>query len=196
MEIEVFETGVYSVTVSSDGCIAEESFEVTENTAAFDVVIENGCRDFDYMVWVENADDLDGVSYNWTGPEGFNAVGPEINISQLPAGTYSVEAENAEGCSVTASVDIDNTFCLIPRGISPGDADYNNEFDLSNLNAQDLKIYNRYGLLVYEKQNYKNQWHGQSDKGDELPTGTYYYVVTLSAGKKVTGWVYLQRNLN
>lgn len=196
LEIEVFETGVYSVTVSSDGCIAEESFEVIENTAAFDVVIENGCRDFDYMVWVENADDLDGVSYNWTGPEGFNAVGAEINISQLPAGTYTVEAKNAQGCSVTASVDIDNTFCLIPRGISPGDADYNNEFDLSNLNAQDLKIYNRYGLLVYEKQNYKNEWHGQSDKGDELPTGTYYYVVTLSAGKKVTGWVYLQRNLN
>jgi gliding motility-associated-like protein len=90
---------------------------------------------------------------------------------------------------------VPNTHCSIPKGISPGDADFNNEFDLSNLEVQHLKIFNRYGWEVYDKANYVNEWHGQSKSG-ELPTGTYYYEVTLSKGKRVTGWVYLQRAVN
>ncbi|MUV03739.1 hypothetical protein GN157_08455 [Flavobacterium rakeshii] len=106
----------------------------------------------------------------------------QIIISEMSAGIYTVAVTNPDGCSVMASVNIENTYCRIPRAISPGDSDFNNEFDLSNLGVQNLKIFNRYGLKVY-------------DKG-ELSTDTYYYVVTLSVGKQVTGWVYLQRRTN
>lgn len=194
-DIAIYETGVYRVEVSNEGCVTEESFNVTENNDAFDVVLDNGCIDFEYGVWVTNADELDGYLFNWTGPQGYNAAGTQIIISEMPAGIYTVEVTNPDGCSVTASVNIENTYCRIPKGISPGDDDFNNEFDLSNLGVQNLKIFNRYGLKVYDRDGYLNEWHGQSDKG-ELPTGTYYYVATLSAGKQVTGWVYLQRRTN
>ncbi|WP_157499238.1 T9SS type B sorting domain-containing protein [Flavobacterium beibuense] len=194
-DIAIYETGVYRVEVSNEGCVTEESFNVTENNDAFEVILDNGCIDFEYGVWVTNADELDGYLFNWTGPEGYNAAGTQIIISEMPAGIYTVEVTNPDGCSVTASVNIENTYCRIPKGISPGDDDFNNEFDLSNLGVQNLKIFNRYGLKVYDRDGYLNEWHGQSDKG-ELPTGTYYYVATLSAGKQVTGWVYLQRRTN
>lgn len=191
-DVEVSEPGVYSVEINSNGCLREESITVNENINAFEVTLENGCIDFEYVISITNTDELEGASYDWTGPEGFTATGEEIVITEGVAGTYTVEVTAADGCTATAFVEVDNTYCKIPRGISPGDADINNNFDLSNLDAKNLQIFNRYGLKVYEKDNYKNEWYGQSDSG-ELPTGTYYYVVTLSAGKRVSGWVYLQR---
>ncbi|MFL9836627.1 gliding motility-associated C-terminal domain-containing protein [Flavobacterium sp. ST-75] len=193
--IEIFEVGQYHVEVNNDGCITEEIIQVNRNTNAFDVVLDNGCNDFEYVITVTNQDELEGATYSWTGPEGFNASGPEVVISEMPAGTYTVEVTNTEGCMAIASVEIENTYCRIPKGVSPGDDGMNDTFDLSNLEVQELLIFNRYGLKVYEKEGYLNEWHGQSDKGD-LPTGTYYYVATLSAGKQVTGWVYLNRQEN
>lgn len=194
-DVEVSEPGIYSVEVNNGNCLSLETLTVTENTDAFEIVLENGCLDFEYVISVVNSDEIGNASYSWVGPDGFNAVGEEIIITGAPAGTYSVEVIAADGCAATASLNIENTHCRIPRGISPGDFDLNNNFDLSNLDVRNLQIFNRYGLQVYERDNYKNEWYGQSDKG-ELPTGTYYYVVTLSAGKRVTGWVYLNRQVN
>jgi len=141
---------------------------------------------------VLNVEDFPGASYEWKGPEMFTATGHEIKITDLSEGTYSVTVTNADGCTATEEVIIKNTMCSIPRGISPGDGSNNNSLDLSNLGVDHIQIFNRYGLQVYEKDHYISEWHGQSDKGD-LPAGTYYYVLSLSTGKRVTGWVYLQR---
>lgn len=39
-----------------------------------------------------------------------------------------------------------------------------------------VKVFNQYGKLLYENEDYKNDWDG-SYKGSRLPNGTYYYVV-------------------
>ncbi len=55
-----------------------------------------------------------------------------------------------------------------------------------------LKIYNRWGNLVYEKRGYKNTFKGASNKGKKLPSGTYYYTLNLGKGKKPkVGWLYM-----
>jgi len=61
-----------------------------------------------------------------------------------------------------------------------------------------LKIYNRWGVLVYEKDNYKNTFKGDSEgrvtvaKSKKLPTGTYFYVLELTeSGKKQAGPLYI-----
>ena len=192
-EIEIFEAGIYRVIVTIDNCSTEQEIEVVKNTNAFTVELEQGCKNFEYMVFVANASALTDVSYTWTGPNGFTASGSQIIITNEVAGNYNVEVMNAEGCVVTMTENVLNTSCFIPRGISPGDAGFNNSFDLSNMLVQHLSIFNRYGVKVYEKENYTNEWHGQSDNGKDLPTGTYYYEITLSEGQRLTGWVYLQR---
>lgn len=193
--IDILDIGNYKAVVDNNGCLSEQSINVTANTNAFEVELDSGCWDLAYVVWVVNAEELGDVTYTWTGPSGFTAAGPEITITDGVPGDYTVEVVSSDGCTVVQTKNVENTRCWIPRGISPGDADFNNEFDLSNLDVQNLQIFNRYGLQVYEKDNYINEWHGQSEKG-ELPTGTYYYVVTLSAGKRLSGWVYLQRANN
>ncbi|ALM49787.1 hypothetical protein AMR72_13275 [Flavobacterium psychrophilum] len=190
--LQIDNTGMYQVIVDNNNCTTARDIEVVPNENPFEVVLDSGCIDYDYMLWIANIDDIQGAVVTWTGPGGFSFTGPRADITNKFPGTYNVTVTNAEGCTAEASIPIDNTTCYIPRGVSPNGDGLNDTFDLSNLDVIKLKIFNRYGLKVYEANNYLNEWYGQSDKGT-LPTATYYYVVTLSAGKEVTGWVYLQR---
>jgi gliding motility-associated-like protein len=47
-----------------------------------------------------------------------------------------------------------------------------------------VKVFNRYGQLVFRSDNYQNNWEGTND-GKPIPDGTYYYVITynLVSGK-------------
>ncbi len=78
----------------------------------------------------------------------------------------------------------------IPKGISPNGDEKNENWDLESLNVVSLKLFNRYGQLVYEKENYTNEWFGQNNTSQSLPDGTYFYVLQLKCGSK-TGWVYI-----
>jgi gliding motility-associated-like protein/uncharacterized repeat protein (TIGR01451 family) len=83
------------------------------------------------------------------------------------------------------------TDCKIPKGISPNGDTKNDVLDLSYFTPVDkLEIFNRYGKKVYSRNNYTNQWGGQSDDGNELPTGTYYYVVYFETEAARSGWIY------
>ncbi|MGX7668983.1 gliding motility-associated C-terminal domain-containing protein, partial [Flavobacterium pedocola] len=82
----------------------------------------------------------------------------------------------------------------IPKGISPNGDGLNDGWDLEGLGARKVQIFNRYGTTVYEHgSGYTNQWHGQSKGGDELPDGTYYFVIEAGDGSTKTGWVYINR---
>ena len=63
-----------------------------------------------------------------------------------------------------------------------------------------LEIYNRWGNIVYKTRNYKNDWGGISNgpatinSQEELPIGTYYYVLNLGNGSEPkVGWLYINR---
>jgi gliding motility-associated-like protein len=192
--IQVFAPGIYEVEMSSLGCTKRESFTVFEGSIDAEIIIDGGCdNNEEYVLYVVNTADFANATFSWAGPNSFIATGEEAVITGLAAGDYTVTV-NMDGCEKTEPITILNTFCKIPKGISPNGDEYNNAFDLSNFDVKKLKIFNRYGMRVYEQENYKDEWHGQSFVG-ELPTGTYYYVVELSSGKQATGWVYLMREL-
>jgi gliding motility-associated-like protein len=64
-----------------------------------------------------------------------------------------------------------------------------------------LSIFNRWGNVVYETENYKNNWKGKSDgratvnKDQDLPDGTYFYLLKLGSdeSKNQKGWIYIHR---
>jgi gliding motility-associated-like protein len=83
--------------------------------------------------------------------------------------------------------------CEVPSGLSPNGDGQNEILDLSGLGEiEKFKIYNRYGILVFEQEGYTNQWHGQDYKGTILPGGTYYYYIKIkNTDEARTGWIYL-----
>ena len=83
---------------------------------------------------------------------------------------------------------------MIVRVVSvPKMFNYSHDAIKVNLNVQKAQIFNRYGTEVYSKLNYLKEWNGNSDGGHELPSATYYYVLTFVSGKVKTGWIYINR---
>lgn len=107
--------------------------------------------------------------------------------------SYVVTYTTAGPCPQSSSMTVQFETCIIPQAISPNGDGMNDSFDLSAFDVQKLEIFNRYGVLVYTKTNYTDQWHGQSDSGDELPVGTYYYVMRYQNGKEKASWVYINK---
>ncbi|WP_160717477.1 gliding motility-associated C-terminal domain-containing protein [Chitinophaga solisilvae] len=74
----------------------------------------------------------------------------------------------------------------IPEGISPNGDGKNDRLVIDGLEPNDqvdMKIFNRWGDAVYENPDYRNSWDGRANRGlrigDQLPDGTYYYVITI-----------------
>src|SRR5690606_35723166 len=89
--------------------------------------------------------DPETASYTWTGPENFDA--PEANqvglytIEPTVPGTYTVTFVTPAGCVGTQEFVVLSTSCFVQRGISPGDGDKNNTFDLTALDVTSLSIF-------------------------------------------------------
>ena len=69
---------------------------------------------------------------------------------------------------------------------------------LEHFPNNEVKVFNRWGNLVYEAKNYQNNWTGVSigkfTLGTGVPTGTYFYIIDLKNGEKpLTGYVYIAR---
>ena len=59
------------------------------------------------------------------------------------------------------------------------------------------------GVLVYATSGYNNTWTGISmrghtiSRGEQLPTGTYFYSLDLGDGTKlIVGWLYINQKQN
>lgn len=133
--------------------------------------------------------------YNWSSESGFSSSVNPTSITGQQKGVYTLTVTNELGCSTTKTIEVAATTCKIPKGISPNNDGANDTFDLSGFSGvRGVKIFNRYGMVVFEQDNYTNQWHGQQKNNDTLlPDGTYYYVVNFENEESKTGWVYLNR---
>jgi gliding motility-associated-like protein len=113
-------------------------------------------------------------------------------------GIDSLEYEicNLVGCDTAwAVINVSCEDFEIFTGVSPNDDGINDTFIIIGIERfpdNVLKIYNRWGNMVYEKQGYKNEWSGSWD-GYAVPDGTYYYILEDGKGKTYTGYLQIQR---
>jgi gliding motility-associated-like protein/uncharacterized repeat protein (TIGR01451 family) len=113
--------------------------------------------------------------------------------------------------SGSVTVPVDRCEVIIPNGFSPNGDGIQDFWRITCLekypNAR-IEVYNRWGNLVYEKNNYGNlDVHGPTDAWwdgysthkwtigtDKLPTGTYFYILDLKDGSKpLNGFIFLNR---
>lgn len=205
--LAVDEFGTYSVAVTAEGCTSESELTITEGESAvvsFEGVMsicENESQRIELVPSISGEDEND-FSYSWT----FNGseIGNSLILSNVDeAGVYTLTVSNGT-CTTATDIEVFNE--CIPEGISPGNGDMlNNCMDLSFLadrtEIKSLKIFNRYGTIVFEQDGYINQWCGQTNDGEDLPSGTYYYVIEFNAedvvyGGVKAGWIYVAREVN
>jgi len=184
-------SGLYTLTANLNGCASTTSITLNFQPSP-DYIVQQGCVNGLLTLSIKPKESVVNVysSYSWTGPAGFNSTDNPVQLIGSGPGLYQVTATNSEGCSARQSVMVASTLCSIPNVITPDGDNTNDSFDLSALDVSKLEIYSRWGRLVYEQNNYVDQWHGQNMQNRELPDSTYYYIIYLKSGEEKQGWIY------
>lgn len=134
----------------------------------------------------------------------------EITVTVLDVNDYLNTASlqfldqiDSNGSNDSDTATIDPQCLTIYNEFSPNGNGKNEFFYIDCINNypnNTLKIYNRWGNLVYTKEGYDNTFDGVSNgrsvlnKNEKLPVGTYYYVLDLGDGsKQKAGWLYIVR---
>jgi len=188
------DNGDYTVKVVKNGCPSESDTIAVLLHPNPQFTLESKCdgNRFTITAIPTNASfDVNEVSYAWAGPNGYASSVNPIDITQLPIGDYALTVTNDNGCTNTVVAPVTFTFCEIPNVITPNNDQRNDSFDLSGLGVQKIEIYNRWGVKVYEKEGYLNEWHGQNMHGNQLPDSTYYYCLRFKDKEDKVGWVFV-----
>ncbi|SDB47304.1 conserved repeat domain-containing protein/gliding motility-associated C-terminal domain-containing protein [Flavobacteriaceae bacterium MAR_2010_188] len=126
--------------------------------------------------------------------------GDYLNIASI---TDSDGGPDDDPSNDTDSADVEPICLIVYNEFSPNGDGVNETFIIDcieNYPTSKLEVYNRWGNIVYETTGYKNDWSGTSNgravigKGEDLPVGTYYYVIDLKNGSEPkSGWLYINR---
>jgi gliding motility-associated-like protein len=85
---------------------------------------------------------------------------------------------------------------LIPQIITPNGDGSNDLFEIKLigcLSGVKMSIFNRWGNLVYDSNDYKNDWKGLNNSGEPLADDTYFYILELPK-KTYKGYVVVKTN--
>lgn len=177
-------TTTYTVVASDGLCTKEEEItvEVIEQPSLdvnLDVFSECGQKSVvNFNVNVEN---VTGITWIMGNGDTLRTISPEPYFYENP-GTYDVTIILEQGiCSDTLqqTVLIEDNSGLYPNVIT---ADKNQLFVLPQDNRK-LQIYDRWGTLVFETDNYQHDW------GKDAKPTTYYYIMTSPSGVECRGWI-------
>jgi gliding motility-associated-like protein len=143
------------------------------------VVSETACK----TITIKNQNDY---KVTWLKNGSVIPYQTNIHLNILStAGAFTVKFENDCGTSeksviVEPSVAEDYEFYNV---ITPNQDNKNDYFVIDpGLQNASLQVYNRWGVKVYNNQNYKSTWNG-----DGLPAGVYYWELTSPCLERFSG---------
>jgi gliding motility-associated-like protein/uncharacterized repeat protein (TIGR01451 family) len=131
-----------------------------------------------------------------------------IKATVLPTGDYANTATihgdqvDVDMVNNTSLIETIPTDFNIPEGFSPDGDGINDLFVIRGIDSypnNTITIFNRWGGKVFDSSPYINTWDGKATKGvrvggDELPVGTYFYVLDLGDGSAILkGTIYLNK---
>lgn len=199
-------TVTYTVAADAPNCNAGGTFSDTFSVGGeIAFTLEGNCEGTEYYIRATSTDADgqfdDGLFFEWSTTTGVPAGGSEdfLNVTEFAGLTSNEEVfpmqfvlTVSDGiCESSVVFEVPDIACMVQRGVSPNGDGKNDTFDLASMGITKLVIFNRYGKEVYSRKNYSNEWYGQTNGGDELPSGTYYYMFERSNGETRTGWIYV-----
>ncbi|MBX9785513.1 MAG: PKD domain-containing protein [Chitinophagaceae bacterium] len=174
------------IVQNKEGCLSDTT---RKSISIWEYPVINAGQDF--MMLENESKPLSSVTaagsalrYWWSPPYFLSARAskhPVINNPQHDI-TYTLEVTGRAGCK---SFDDINVKVLKlpkpPNTFTPNGDGVNDFWEINYLNQYPgciLEIYNTAGSLLYRSVGYASPWNGKW-KGEDLPAGTYYYVIDL-----------------
>ncbi len=98
-------------------------------------------------------------------------------------------------CHNELGMNIENL--IIPNIITANNDAVNDNWILHNGDVNipqvSIEIYNRWGEVVYQSEDYHGEWQAENIQGQECPAGVYYYRVILPPNQQKAGFVTIFR---
>jgi gliding motility-associated-like protein len=185
--------GTYSViaTDATTGCSSSDSIDITVQPspvayAGLDQSVSGG-----ETIQLNGSG---GALYSWLPLAGISNSNIATPLATVPFTlTYTLTVTDLNGCSDTDAVTITllADFNLVVANLmTPNSDGYNDVWNVIGIEqypGNRVTIYNRNGMEIYTAENYSNTWGGTFN-GEQLPDGTYYYVITFpDTDKQVKG---------
>ncbi len=205
---EALAAGTYSLTVTDANDIKSvQEIVLTEPDPFVVDTLQNLPSTFTECngTFIFTANGAEPIKFDWVSQI---SAGKSDSVPDLCANEkVSVLATDANGCRSTweGRMGYPGDGCLIFRPVlTPGQTEgKNDDLFVTCIEAiadNSLEIYNRWGQLVYETENYDNDskvWKGTNSKDQPLPEGVYYYILTYKDSRdtpqQVKGYVNLLR---
>ena len=187
--ITVSETGIYTVVVTNGaGCEKEVAFEVIEEPPVEIERIEvSDFQDSNSIKIILTVASSQSISYSINGGVTFFETNEFTNL--FP-GAYNIVVKR-ENCNATSETVLIGGF---PKFFTPNGDNINDTWSLINKELYPnaiIELYDRYGKnLDYIKAD--REWNG-TYRGSPLPSGDYWYKLTLEDGRTIKGNVTLKR---
>jgi len=133
--------------------------------------------------------------------EGIFMYEPRDNFAGSDEFIYKVCNQNCPNSCTEAKVTLDvglDAPCDIPTIFTPNNDGINDSFIIPCLALDDfpnnqISIFNQWGDEVQKSAPYQNDWIGTYN-GEDLPVGTYYYVLDFGNGQEIkSGFIILER---
>lgn len=156
-----------------------------------------------YTLSQEDVDNLEVINQATVTGENNNGNSVITEVSDDPS---TVEENDP---TVIILPDVGGVLFEIFNGITPNGDGFNDYFQIDGIDQfsnNNVKIFNRWGILIFETNGYNessNVFKGESNaratiEGDrDVPTGTYFYIITfpdVNPGKdSYSGYLYINR---
>lgn len=105
--------------------------------------------------------------------------------------TIYLEVTNSAGCldldslTLIVTTNEDAGKALLDQAwnyFSPGSGGLNNTWDITSITSDyatcRIDIMNRWGSIIFNEEDFNGVWDGRNNGGQELPDGTYYYILS------------------
>ncbi|SMD00371.1 gliding motility-associated C-terminal domain-containing protein [Pedobacter nyackensis] len=109
----------------------------------------------------------------------------KVNVKESQSFSVVLRQGNCESLASSCRITIENDgISKLANALSPNNDGVNDEWllpGMQNYPEATVAIYNRYGHKVFETTGYRTPFNGRRN-GNELPIGTYYYIIDLKRG--------------
>lgn len=219
-EITVNKADTYTLTQTINGIISEEAIiiideilpETPVNVIAIPNIIEEGGKAKLFAEGCSNG------TLHWYLDEALTTEITDLEVSPKQTTTYYVVCKNEAGCisdytkvTVRVETNCDKLFAQmkIPQLVTPNGDGANETWEIPNLEEYCLQcgkqatveLYNRYGDIIYRKENYmlsSGRFRGTSESNkdfineNKLPAGTYFYAIYIKGKPTKSGYIYVK----
>jgi gliding motility-associated-like protein len=140
---------------------------------------------------------LSGTSFNWLPNTTLqNSTSLQALCKPTQTQVYTLHASTSNGCLSSDSLTVNLALDIeIPNTFTPNNDGINDTWQIKYLNTQpaaSIKVFNRFGQLVYNANANSQPFNGLY-KNSPLPVGTYFYIISTTLNKVYKGYVTIIR---